>query len=154
MSSRQQKAGLTAISLLLITQITCFFLNAGENFTTTFRLTFVGHKGAALVRPIVQVENIALIGYSLTWFYIISCLIFFVLLIGVLRRKPIFFYLLLILDVISLALGLYGYYFWMTSRVELTLAEHIITLIEPLLSSGGLILLVGVPALRDLWWKR
>lgn len=154
MSSRQQHVGLAILSLLLVSQIICFFLNAVDNFFATFRFSFMGHKGAALVKPVVQVKDVVLVGQTLMWFYLICCLIFFILLLGLWVRAPIFFRLLLVLDAISLALGLYGYYFWATSNVELTSTERVITLIEPLLSSGGLLLLIGIPALRHLWWKR
>jgi hypothetical protein len=56
MSSREQNAGLTTLSVLLFAQVVCFFF----------------------------------------------------LPIGLSRRKPIFFYILILLDAISLWLGLYG----------------------------------------------
>ncbi len=154
MSSRQQHVGLTFLYVLLYTQVACFFLNAVDNFLATFRLTFVGHKGAALVKPVVQVDNIVFIGHTLMYFYIVCCLVFFLLPIGLSRHKPIFFRILLILDGISLLLGLYGYYFWITGGADPVLIERVINLVEPLLSSGGLVLLIGVPAIRNLWWPR
>jgi hypothetical protein len=154
MSSRQQNAGLTTLYVLLFAQVVCFFLNAVDNFFAVFSLTFVGHKGAALAKPVVQINNIVLIGHTLMWFYLVCCLIFFFLPVGLSQRKTIFFYILILLDAISLWLGLYGYYFWMTGGADLAPMERAITLIEPLLSSGGLILLIAVPAVRDIWWPR
>ena len=154
MSSRQQSAGLITLCLLLFTQMVCFFLNAADNFFAIFRMTFMGHKGAALAKPVVQIENVVAVGRTLMCFYVICCLIFFFLLIGVALRRPFSFRALLVLDVISLFLGLYGYYFWITSGVDLTSMERVITLVEPFLSSGGLVLLIGFPAIRKLWWPR
>jgi len=155
MSSRQQNAWLVLLSTLLFAQIACFFLNACANFSAAAsHLTFVGYKGARLVSPVIQVDNIVFIGLTLTCFYAISCLVFFFLLVGLWSRKPIYFHTLLALDGISLFLGLYGYYFWITGGVAPTSGESVITLVEPFLSSGGLILLMGVPAIRDLWWPR
>jgi len=155
MSSRQQTTWLVFLSTLLFAQIACFFLNACANFSAAAsRLTFVGSKGTTLVSPLVRVDNIVFIGLTLTCFYAISCLTFFYLLVGLWSCKPIYFRILLALDSISLLLGLYGYYFWMTGGVAPTSEESVITLVEPFLSSGGLILLIGVPAIRDLWWPR
>lgn len=154
MSGNRQNAGLAVLCLLVFLQIICFFVNAVENFAATFRLTFVGHKGATLVRPVAQLQNVAQIGELLTLFYLICFLLFFFLLVGLAFRKPAFFYLLLILDAISLFLGLYGYYFWLSAGAPLTLREQVITLIEPFLSSGGLLLLLFVHAVRSLWWPR
>lgn len=152
MSSRQQNAGLTILSTLLFAQVVCFFLDAVDNFFANFRLTFMGAKGAALAQPVVHLHGLAAIGQTLTLFYLICCLIFLLLPIGLSRRKPAFFYLLLILDTISLCLGLYGYYFWVHGDADLTSMERLITLIEPFLSSGGLVLLIAVPAIRKIWW--
>lgn len=154
MQDSRSNAGLGILCLLVFLQILCFFANAVENFFATFRMTFVGHKGAALVKPVVQLQNVAQVGNLLTWFYLICSLFFFLLLIGIAARRPIFFRILLVLDVISLFLGLYGYYFWMTGGAGLTLREQVITLTEPFLSSGGLVLLLFVPAVRRLWWPR
>jgi hypothetical protein len=152
MPERRPNVGLGVLCLLVFLQILCFFTNAVENFFATIRMTFVGHKGAALVKPVAQLQNVAQVGNLLTGFYLICCLLFFVLLIGMAFRKPIFFRILLVLDVISLCLGLYGYYFWMTGGAGLTALEQAITLTEPFLSSGGLVLLLFVPAVRRLWW--
>jgi len=155
MSSRQPNGNLAALCALLYAQVICFFFNAVDNFFATFRLTFIGHKGAALVKPVVppdQLNNIVLVGHTLLWFYLICCLIFFLLPFGLWSRKPTFFFILLILDTISLFLGLYGYYFWAISGTNPSSTEMMITLIEPFLSSGGLVLLIGVPAVRNLWW--
>jgi hypothetical protein len=152
MTEHRFNGGLGILCLLVFLQILCFFTNAVENFFATFRMTFAGHKGAALVKPVAQLQNVAQIGQLLTLFYLICCVIFFILLIGLAFRKPTFFRLLLVLDVISLFLGLYGYYFWMTVGAPLTLREQVITLTEPFLSSGGLVLLLFVPAVRRLWW--
>ncbi len=154
MPERRPNAGLGVLCLLVFLQILCFFTNAVENFFSTFRMTFVGHKGAALVKPVAQIQNVAQVGNLLTGFYLLCCLLFFVLLIGLMARRPTFFRILLVLDGISLFLGLYGYYFWMTGGAGLTLMEQIITLTEPFLSSGGLVLLLAVPAVRRLWWPR
>src|SRR5579885_717254 len=152
MSECRPNVGLGVLCLLVFLQILCFFTNVVENFFATIRMTFVGHKGAALVKPVAQLQNVAQVGNLLTGFYLICCLLFFVLLIGMAFRKPIFFRILLVLDVISLCLGLYGYYFWMTGGAGLTALEQAITLTEPFLSSGGLVLLLFVPAVRRLWW--
>jgi len=154
MSGNRQNRGLAVLCMLVFLQIICFFVNAVENFTSTFRLTFVGHKGATLVRPVAQLQNVAQIGGLLTLFYLICCLLFFILLLGVAFRKPAFFSVLLVLDTISLFLGLYGYYFWLSVGAPLTLREQVITLVEPFLSSGGLLLLLFVPAVRSLWRPR
>ena len=154
MPERQPNGGLGVLCLLVFLQIICFVTNALENFFATFRMTFVARKGAALVKPVAQLQNVAQIGPLLTLFYLICCVIFFILLIGLNLRRPIFFRILLVLDVISLCLGLYGYYFWMTGGAGLTALEQAITLTEPFLSSGGLALLLFVPAVRRLWWPR
>lgn len=154
MSSRQQNTGLIFLCVLIAFQIICFFFNAVDNFFATFRFTFMGSKGATLVRPIAQVENTVFVGHALMWFYLICCLIFFILLLGMAWRKPAFFRILLVLDFISLLLGLYGYYFWLTGGASLTPQEHVITLIEPFLSSGGLVLFIALPSIRNLWWPR
>jgi hypothetical protein len=154
MPQRQPKRGLGVLCLLVFLQIICFVTNAVENFFATFRMTFVGHKGATLVKPVAQLQNVAQIGQLLTLFYLICCVIFFLLLIGLSLRKSIFFRILLVLDVISLCFGLYGYYFWMTGGAGLTALEQAITLTEPFLSSGGLVLLLFVPSVRGLWWPR
>src|SRR5260370_16282075 len=107
MSSRQQNAGLASLYVLLFTQVVCFFLNAVDNFFATFRLTFIGHKGAALVRSVVQIDhiaNIALIGHTLMFFYLFCALIFLFLPIGLSLRKPISFLILLSLYATSLLL--------------------------------------------------
>src|SRR5258708_38600939 len=82
MSSRQQNAGLTTLYVLLFAQVVCFFLNAVDNFFAVFSLTFGGHKGAALAKPVVQVNNVVLRGHTLMWVYLICCLRFFYLPIG------------------------------------------------------------------------
>jgi len=154
MSECRPNGGLGVLRLLVFLQILCFFTNAVENFFATFRMTFVGRKGAALVKPVAQFQNVAQVGNLLTGFYVICCLLFLVLLIGMTFRRPIFFRLLLVLDAISLWLGLYGYYFWGTSGASLTALEQVITLTEPFLSAGGLVLLLFAPSVRRLWWPR
>jgi hypothetical protein len=154
MSERRWNLGLVVLCLLVFLQICCFFLNAADNLLATFRLTFVGHKGAALVKPVVNLQNVAQIGTLLTWFYFICCIVFVVLLLGMGARRPIFFRILVVLDVISLFLGLYGYYFWLTGGAHLTVSEQVITLTEPCLSSGGLLLLLCVTNVRTFWWPR
>jgi hypothetical protein len=86
MSSRQQNAGLTTLYVLLFAQVVCFFLNAVDNFFAVFSLTFVGHKGAALAKPVVQINNVVLIGHTLMFFYLVCCLIFFFLPIALVGR--------------------------------------------------------------------
>ena len=155
MSSRQPNGALAALCVLLYAQVVCFFFNAVDNLFATFRLTFIGHKGAALAQPVVpsaQLNNILLVSHTLVVFYLICCLIFFLMPFGLLSRKPAFFVILLILDTISLALGLYGYYFWATSGTGLSSTEMCITVVEPFLSSSGLLLLLAVPGVRRLWW--
>ncbi|HEU5382472.1 MAG TPA: hypothetical protein VFV38_44240 [Ktedonobacteraceae bacterium] len=154
MSSHQRNGGLIFLCVFILCQTFCFFWNAVDNFLATFRLTFMGAKGARLVKPIAQVDNVVFVGHALMWFYLACCLIFFVLLFGIALRKALFFRTLLVLDFISLLLGLYGYYFWLTGGASLTTTEHVVTLIEPLLSSGGLMLLIAVPSVRNVWWPR
>jgi len=154
MSESRWNLGLVVLCLLVFLQICCFFLNAVNNLLATFRLTFVGHKGAALAEPVVNLQNVAQISTMLAWFYFICCIVFFVLLVGMAARRPLFFWILVALDVISLLLGLYGYYFWLTGGVHMTLSEQVITLTEPCLSSGGLLLLFCVTQVRAFWWPR
>lgn len=154
MSERRWNLGLVVLCLLVFLQICCFLLNAMDNLLATFSLTFVGHKGVALAQPVVDLQNVTQISTLLAWFYFICCIAFFVLLIGMATRRPLFFWVLVVLDSISLLLGLYGYYFWLTSGMPLTLPEQMITLTEPCLSSGGLLLLFCATRVRSLWWPR
>lgn len=154
MPERKGNPGLIVLCILVFLQILCFLLNALDNMLTTFRLTFVGYKGAALARPVVDLQKVAQVGSLLTWFYFACCSIFFILLFGMAARRPAFFRVLFVLDIISLFLGLYGYYFWLTGGAHPTLPEQVITLTEPFLSSGGLLLLLCLPAVRTFWWPR
>lgn len=154
MPERKGNPGLVVLCILVFLQIFCFLLNALDNMLAMLRMTFVGYKGAALVRPVVDLQKIARVGSLFTWFYIVCCVIFFLLLLGMAMRRPFFFRALLVLDVISLFLGLYGYYFWLTGGAHPTLAEQVITLTEPFLSSGGLLLLLCLPDVRRLWLPR
>jgi hypothetical protein len=116
--------------------------------------TFVASKGGCMASAVVNSPTVVIEGGELAVFYF-GCSAFLLLVIaGLLVRGRAAFWLLMIFEVVSLSLAVYGIYFLLMSKGTYLLIEKVIAVAEPCLAVAILGVLLLVPEVRRMLWGR